>query len=231
MSQVHLSPETIKILKHFGEINQSIKIVPDQPLRSRTESKSQIAVAKLREEFPRQLCIYDLREFNQALGLFKKPVLDLSNEKFAVIQDGEGGRTRMRYLDAEEDLITSIDKDISMPHCEVELEITEDQLSSVLSAASVLKLPFIGFRSDGTDVYLCAFHSNDGDENETNSYSVRIADGDGTQYNLFLKAAGLILMPGNYKVNISSKKICQLENDDRGLTYFIGLEKSSEYGG
>lgn len=229
MSQVELSQDTIKILKHLGEINQSIKIVPGQPLRTRTESRSLMATFKPREDFPRQFCIYDLREFIQVINLFEKPILDLSNERFATILDGSDASKKMRYLDADEELITSPDKDPNMPACEIELTLTEAQLDSVMSAASVLKLPYIGVQSDGDDVYLKAFHTNNGDDSETNSYSVRIADGDGSVYNMFLKSSAMMLLSGDYQVSISSKRISQFTSESRNLTYYLALEVDSEY--
>lgn len=230
MSKIELSQDTIKLLKHLSEINQSLRIVPGQPLRSMTaKGKSFMVVADVAEEIPRTMNIYDLREFIQAVSLFHKPIVDFSSDKFVTIEDADG-YSKMRYQDANEELVQSPQKDVDMPPCEIEIDLAEDDLKNVMTAASVLKLPYVGFKSDGENVFFTAFNITDGDENETNNYVIKVGEGDGTPYSMYVKSNTMLMLEGDYDVVISSKKIARWKHKTSDLTYFMGMEGDSTYG-
>ena len=150
-----LSNDTLNVLKKLHSIDQSLRIVAETVetktdadgnekvvtiLRTKSQNKTMMARVEIVEEFPRDVNIYDLREFISVVNLVDDPELDFSNDKFIQINSVDG-KQKLRYLEANPDLITSyIAKDLKLGTEDIKLTVTEDQLKSVLTAASTLKL-------------------------------------------------------------------------------------------
>jgi hypothetical protein len=64
-----LSDKTLKILKNFSEINQSILIKEGNELRTISVMRNILAEAKVEEQFPKDFAIYDLNRFLNGLDL------------------------------------------------------------------------------------------------------------------------------------------------------------------
>ena len=68
---MQISNETIQILKNFAMINPSIGFSPGNTLQTVAPSKTVMAKAKIKEEFPTTGAIYDLRRFLGVVSLFE----------------------------------------------------------------------------------------------------------------------------------------------------------------
>ena len=72
----------------------------------------------------------------------------------------------------------------------------------------------------------------DKDNSTSNVYSIDVAgEYDTEDFNFILNISNLRMIPADYKVEISSKLISQFTSmdDDKDLTYWVALEKSSTY--
>ena len=58
-----LSNETLTVLKNFSSINQGIQFKKGNKLTTVSSGKTVLAQANLKDEFPKEFCIYDLNEF------------------------------------------------------------------------------------------------------------------------------------------------------------------------
>lgn len=228
MSTIKLSPETVSKLEKIYEINQSIKIVQDSGvLRSVSESKTVAMETPIAEKMPRTVCIYDLREFLSILKIIKDPVINLDNPKYMVIQSADGSQ-QIRYMDAAANIVNSsyMDKMPVIPVFDVEVMVAEDLMKAVMGAATNLGLEFVGFTSDGTNMYLKAFDLNNGDNNETNVFSVNM--GPNTHvFNMFYKTASWKVLEGACMFMISKSKVSCVESGD--LTFLMTLDAKSSF--
>lgn len=231
MSEVKLSGDTITMLKSLYEINQSLKMKGGtNVLKTIKDNKVMMAIASIEETIPRDINIYDLREFTNAIALFEDPILDLSVAGRVKIKSDTTNQ-KLTFIEADPSLITSyIEKSLPAMDYDVVLQVDKDVLAKVLSAATTLRLDYIGFQSDGEKVILTAFNQNNGSNNETSNFTVEL-DGavEGITYNMFMKTTSLKILPGNYTVSLCDKKWSKWESKDRELEYTVVFDVNSEY--
>lgn len=225
--KVKISKQDLETLKDMYMIDQTLKVVKDKTeLRSVNTSKTIACIANLEQAFPRTFCIYDLREFVGVVSIIENPVLDFSDSKFVLIKS-EDGKQQLRYLDGAENLINSyFEKDFNLPSEDINVNITGAQLKAVMNAATALKLEYVGFKSQDSKIYLCAFDRNNGSGEETNGFSIEVGETE-DEFQMFYKTENLSVLDGDCEFIISSKKISKVENGDK--TFFLALDANSTY--
>lgn len=226
-NEVKFSSDTLAVLKKLNKINQCLKIPKNsRELRSLNETRTTAAYINIEEELPRDFCIYDIGEFITVLSIIQNPIVDFSNPKYVTIKS-EDGSQKLKYLDASEDVINSYtDKVLKVPSEDVTINVSAAHVNSVLNAAKTLKLEFVGFTGDGEKVYISAFSRNNGDGQETNDYSIEVAETTEV-FKLFYKTEALQILDGEATFVISKKKISEVQNGK--FKYFITLDAKSEF--
>ena len=185
--------------------------------------KNILATAKVEEEFPQDIAIYDLSEFLGVLSLFNKPTFSF-DEKSMTIQD-EGTSTKSKYYFADSSILTTPQKDVKMPEAEVNFALTETDLTQVKKAAALMQLPDISITSNKGDIILSALDK----KNDTaNNYSVKIGKTN-ESFIFHFKTEHLKMLPGNYDVAISSKLISYFKHKIKPIQYWVALENTSKY--
>ncbi len=218
-----LSESTLEIFKNFSDINPNLMIKAGKELKTISTMKTIFATAKVEEEFPQDIAIYDLSEFLGVLSLFNKPTFSF-DEKSMTIQD-EGTSTKSKYYFADSSILTTPQKDVKMPEAEVNFALTETDLMQVKKAASLMQLPDISITSNKGDIILSALDK----KNDTaNNYSVKIGETN-ESFVFHFKAEHLKMLPGNYDVAISSKLISYFKHKIKPIQYWVALENTSKY--
>ena len=134
-----LSNETKEILKNFSTINQNLVIKEGSKISTMSAMKNIIANASVTEKFPQEFAIYDLNEFLAVISLFDKPELDFKDD--FVIITGEGSKDKVTYWYSDPSVVTTPQKEITMPSVEVSYKLSSSTLSEVQRAASVIGAP------------------------------------------------------------------------------------------
>ena len=234
MSTITLTAKTIATLKKMYDVDQSIKIPANSTtLRIKSQNNTMMAKCEIDVEFPRDVHIYDIREFNSVVAIVDNPELDFSDDKFVLVKSADG-KQKLRYLEAESSLIHSfIDKDLVLPSEEIELKVTQHQLKSVMTAANTMKLEYVGFIGADGVITLSSFNKNNGDGNDTNNFSIEVGDTD-VDFRMFYKLdihnIGVLLDEGDLIITISAKnKVSQIVTET-GKIFWIALDAKSEYG-
>ena len=223
---MNISNETIDVLKNFAAINPNIVINPGQVLKTISEAKNIMAVADIQEDFPQSFGIYDLNEFLSVISLIDSPDIDFDS-KFAIIKSSSSS---VKYYFSEQEILTTPQKDITMPECEFGVSISDDQLSQLKKAAAVLGHSELVLSGDNGSITATISDEKDATAN-TFSFDLDSNNECKNDFNFVINIANLKLLPGDYYVSISSKLISNWTNVSRGLpiNYFIALEKSSEF--
>ena len=99
LTDMKLSDKTIKLLKNFSSINQSILFKEGSKLRTISVMKNILAEATVDEEFPKDFGIYDLVQFLNGLDLHETPELDFTRDEHVVIKEG---KMRSKYFFADQ---------------------------------------------------------------------------------------------------------------------------------
>lgn len=247
MSTISISSETLSVFKKLYEIDQSLKIASDQVetktdsdgnekkvtvVRTKSANKTMMARVEIDEVFPRDLHIYDLREFISVVNIVKEPQFDFSDEKFVVIRSADD-KQKLRYLEANPDLIKSfIDKDLSLSNDDVEVVITAEQFKSVLTAAQTMRLNHIGFVSDGETLSISAFGMNNGDGKDTNNFNNELVECDKTFrmfYKLDVHNIQVLLGEGDLTITIDGKRKVSKVETQSGKVLWIAFDSKSEF--
>mgnify|MGYP001177737597 CR=1 FL=1 len=131
-----LSNQTKEILKNYSQINQNILIKQGNQLKTVSAMKNIVASATVPDEFSQEIPIYNLNEYLAAMSLFKEPVLSFNDKYMTIAEEDNSSSCKYHYSDPS--VIVTVDKEIKMPSIDVEVDITEDNLKKVITAAGTL---------------------------------------------------------------------------------------------
>lgn len=216
-----LSKETIGLVKNFAGINGNLLLKEGNRLSTISAQKNVMAEVTVAETFPEQFGIYDLNEFLGILSLFDDPDLSFS-DKFVTIKEGINS---VKYFAADPSVLSAPTKAITFPSSDVEVKITASQLNLLLKTASVLRSQDVSIVGDGGKIKI---QVGDKKNATANTYEVVVGETD-TSFRVNLKVENLKMLPGDYEVSISSKKISRFKSTTTDLTYYVAVEADSTF--
>ncbi len=218
-----LSDKTLVILKNFAGINNSILVKRGDNLRTISLAKNILAEANIKEEFPRDFAIYDLNQFLNGLGLHQDPELDFREDTFLSIREG---KRRVKYFFADPQVITSPpEKTLTLPTEDVCFQLDSITLEKLLKAAAVYQLPDLSAIGGAGVVKLVV---RDKKNDTSNEFAIVVGETK-DEFSFNFKVENIRIIPGSYKVVISSKLLAQYTNENHNLKYFIALEPDSTF--
>jgi len=214
-----LSKETTALIKNFASINSNLLLKSGNKLATISAQKNVMADATVSETFP-DFGIYDLNEFLGAMSLFEDPELDFS-EKYVTIKQGS---MSIKYFAADASVLTAPQKSITFPEAEIEFSMTAAMLNMIHRTASVLRAADVSIVGDGSTITAVV-----GDKKNAtgNSFSEPVGTTDKT-FKVNLKVENLKMIPGDYAVSISSKKISRFKGNG-DLVYYVAVEADSSF--
>lgn len=219
---MELSKETLTLIKNFAGINGSLMLKAGKRLSTISEGKNVMAEASIAEDLPIDFGIYDLNEFLNVVSLFPTTNLDFS-EKYVMVSDG--GASKIKYFAAGEGVVKSAPATIKFPGADVEFTLEATQLAMIQRTSSVLKASDVSIVGvDGKLKVIVSDKKND----TSNAYEVTIGDTDET-FKANIKVENLKMLPNDYTVSISKKKISRFKHTASDLTYYVAIEADSEF--
>lgn len=220
-----ISNETLNVLKNFSTINSSLVVKSGSVIRTVSPVKNILAEYTCTETFEQDFALYDLNEFLGGLTLFKDPEFVFDNASYLTIKSG---RSKVKYFFSDPSLITSpSDKQIPMDGDNVEFELGEEVLSSLLKAANVYQLKDLSLISDEGEINLVVRNK---DNDTSNSFSAKVGETD-KEFVFNFKIENIKIIPDVYKVLVSPQNVSQFISSKYNLQYWIALEPDSTFGG
>ena len=220
-----LSNETLTVLKNFSAINQGIQFKKGKKLTTVSSSKTVLAQANLKDEFPQEFCVYDLNEFLSVHSLYKDSEIDFTDSDIIFKNGKRKGNYRMT---ASTMIVTPPEKEITLPSVDCEFTLSAEDYDSLMKAASVLSSPNIAIQSDGEVIELVTF---DAANNAAHTNTIEVGTGNGKTYKIVFKTDNIKLISGSYTVKISFKGIGHFQNTKDDIQYWIAFEaKESKTG-
>jgi hypothetical protein len=216
-----LSKDTVSLFKNFAGINSNLLLKSGNEISTISAQKNVMSDVTVGETFPQDFGIYDLNEFLGAMSLFDDPELEF-NEKFVTIK--EAGSS-IKFFAADPSVLTVPTRKIAFPDAEIEFTFTATMLGMVHRTASVLRATDLQIIGDGSSITLVV-----GDKKNVtgNSYTAKAGITDKT-FQANLKVENLKMIPGDYVVSISSKKICRFKASSSDLVYYVAVEADSTF--
>lgn len=215
-----LSKETVALFKNFAGINSNLLLKNGNKLATISGQKNVMADATVSETFP-DFGIYDLNEFLGAMSLFDDPELDFQDKYVSIKQ----GNMNIKFFAADSSVLTAPQKAITFPEAEINFNITADKLTMIQKTASVLRSPDVSIVGDGSSITIVV-----GDKKNAtgNSFSESVGTTD-KKFKVNLKVENLKMLPGDYQVSISSKKISRFKSPSSDLVYYVAVEADSTF--
>jgi len=219
---MYLSTETISILKNLASINQSLLIKPGRRLRSMSAMKNILVEADIPEEFTRQVPIYDLNQFLNAMSLVPGCELVLDDNAITITDDTNS----IDYRYSDPSVITAPpDKELALPSEDVDVVLTEEHIEKVRKTAAVLQIPDVSLIGNGQEIMLTV---RDKKNSGSNSYRIVVGETESVfQFNL--KVENLKLIGGDYDVVVSKKNLAKFTHHSLPIVYFIAIEPDSTF--
>jgi len=217
---MELNENTLNVLKNFSTINPNLIINEGGKLKTVSESKTILAEANLDQMFPKQFGIYDVGEFLSVLNLVDGPRLRF--EDTHVVIGDRTGRAFIKYWYCAPEMLTTPQKDITMPECELTFQLDEDTLNKIKKASSVLGHGQVSISVRDSVPCLTIL---DEEDKTSNSFSIAV-DGDyqDDDFNFVWSIENWKMVPGNYEVTVSSKMISQFVNKETDIKYWVALK-------
>lgn len=215
-----LSKETLALFKNFAGINSNLLLKQGNKLATISAQKNVMSDATVAETFP-DFAIYDLNEFLGAMSLFDDPDLDFS-EKFVSISQGS---MKIKFFAADASVLVAPQKAITFPEAEINFALSAANLNMIHKTASVLRAADVSIVGDGSSITAVV-----GDKKNAtgNSFSEPVGSTDKT-FKVNLKVENLKMLPGDYNVSISSKKISRFQSTSSDLVYYVAVEADSTF--
>lgn len=214
-----ISKETVSILKTLANVNTNILLTPGSKLATISPQKNIVAEITVAESFPEEFGIYDLNEFLGVLSLFSDAELEFTDKQVTLSE----GRSSIKYFAADASILVKPTKALNFPAPEVTFTLPAATLAMAIKTASVLRSPDISFVGDGSEMSLVIV---DLKNPAANSFNLSLGETD-TTFRSNLKVENLKMMPGDYEVALTSKKISRFKNAANGAVFYVALELTS----
>lgn len=214
-----LSKQTITLLRNFAGINQNLLIRPGNSIMTVAPNKTSFAVATIEESFDTEFAIYDLNELLGVMSIFTDPDLMFS-EKSLVISEG---KNRIRYMPADPEVLIFPKKQPKFsdsPECTFNL--TAQQLQQIIKASSILKVPVVTVKGDGTKVSILV---HDKTNPNSNQFVIDVESDTSQVFDMHVKVESLKMLNEDYVVDVSFSKILRFTGDKK--TYLVTCETDS----
>ena len=217
-----LTNDTVSVLKNFATINQSILIKQGRKLRSMSAMKNILVEATITEEFTRDVAIYDLNQFLNALSLVSGGELSLNTDSIEITD----GTNSIDYRYSDPSVITAPpDKELTLQSEDVCVVLSEENIDKVKKTAAVLQIPDVSLVGNGTEIVLTVR-----DKKNSGSNAYRIVVGETTDVFQFnFKVENLKLINGDYDVIVSKKGLAQFTHHAMPIVYYVAIEPDSTF--
>jgi hypothetical protein len=217
------SENTLEVLKNFATLNQGIVVKPGNVLRTVSTLKTVVAEAVVEETFPNEFGVYDLNKLLSVIS-GNKNAPDISFEK-EYLSFASVGKIRIRYTEPTL-ILAPPKKNLDLPSVDVNFDFTSEIQNWVFHIAAILKTPNIVVKCDGKgeDINILAV---DVKGEIVDDASVKVNGSSDIAFQAVYKIDNLKILPGAYKVEISSAGISKFTNENKNVKYWIAIEKAS----
>ena len=219
-----LSNETVNVLRNFSDINQNILFKEGNKLNTISTMKNIMAKAEIKESIEQEVGVYDLPEFLRAIDSFQSPVIKFNGTTSLTIND-EKSTLKARYAFADKSTLVAPEKEIKMPDLSVCFQLKNNNYESLKKLYTNLSLPDIAIEGKNGKVSLVALDKKNSNSNQS---SIVVGEAD-SEFKAFIKTENMKLIPGDYDVVLSKKKIAHFKNQKVKVEYWIALEADSVF--
>ena len=216
-----ISKKTVELLKNFANINPNLMVKQGSKLATITAHKNVMASVTVDESFPNDFGIYDLNELLGAVSLFEDPDFEFTATNVKIKQ----GKNSIKYNAADASVLVTPSKEIVFPESDIDFTLTASDLAMIQKTSSILRGSDLAISGDGSKITATVL---DKKNPALNTYSLELGATDKT-FNVFLKVENLKMLPGDYSVSVSKKKISRFKAAGGDLVYYVAVEADTTF--
>lgn len=213
------SENTLSILKNFNAINPNIFVKHGNLLSTINASETIFAKADVAETFEVDFAIYELGSLLGALSLFENPEVEFGDTSLLISKDSK----TIKYGYADPSTVLSPKKStIDIGTDVISLELSKDDIASVLKASSVIDLPHVSLVGNDSNLFL---KSSNKKNPATDCFTLNLNQSTDKKFEAVILIERLqSLLPGAYIVEISPKGLIHWSNKNLNVEYWTAVE-------
>lgn len=217
-----LNPNTLKVLKNFARISPHFSFKKGNKISTWSKTKQILAIATLDQELDQEFAVHDLSRFLSALSLIDGEPEIIKGGNVVKIGDG------VKFVDYTPSdpgmLLIPPDREPRFSNEGVILiSVSDDNIKSVLKTADVLSLRDIIIEGKDGQISLS---STNLDNPSSDEGGVSLSSSNEKEFKAIFSREDMIFLPGNYKVEISDKRIAKWVGDN--IEYYVAMDSRSE---
>lgn len=216
-----LSPETIEILENFSKINPNLRIVRGSVLQTVGEPASIFARATLKEEFPVNYGIYDLKQFLNTIAMFKDPDLEFSEDVLHIV-DSADTSIHTEYYAADESILTRIPNVKQLPTPNAMFSLTGANIKRLERASSTLNCNSLRIHTKDGKVLAVVYDKSGAIKN---TFTIVLNPNyEGEPFDAVIDIKRMTIVDGDYNCSYYTGKCVYFVNRDKEIEYLISVE-------
>ena len=220
---MQLDKDTIVKLKNFATINPNLVYNGSGKLKTISEAKNILAEANI-EDGVNKLNVYDLNEFLSVYSLINDGDITF-NENECIIKNGS---QKVKYVYADPNILTSPQKDITMPPADYTFTLKQEDLNTIRKASSTLGHNTLRIKLANQSGDITVVDSTGASKNDFTLQSITSpTTSENVSFSFDILINNLKLIDDDYTVHLSNKLISKWEGSF--ATYFIALESTSNF--
>ena len=220
---MRLSNSTLKILRNFSDINNTILIRKGNSLVTVDPQKRIVADANINESLPQDFAIYDINKFLGVNSIWENSDLDFKQDKVVfnresrfldyfyydptVVQDAEPTRQKIPTVFNEDSIVKKF-------------TINEDDLKMLRQNASLLALTHITFSSDDSSIKVIG---QDLSTPSQGKFTLNVSGECKSSGSFNMLFENLKILPDSYDVEVSPT-VAHFIGKTTGVQYWIVME-------
>lgn len=220
---MQLSKETSDILKNFSQINTNLVVKPGTNISTVSVSKDILAEYEGTDKFDKQISLFNLNEFLGVVGSFSNPDLVLDTKTVTIKE----GKQKVTYMYADENLLTTPQKSITMPKVDISFTLSAADLAKLQKMSAILAVEDLTVEGDGKKLIAKVLDY----KNPTgNTFELDLDTKSAVKFVAHFKVDKFTkLFPSEYTVEISSLKISKFSSTTMKLKYYLAVEADSTF--
>ena len=227
-----LSDKTTKLLKNFSSINNSILLVPGNTIFVSSHEDNFCARAKIEEEIPVEVPIYDFSTFLAVLSMFKEPVCSF-RDKYVLIQQGKhcahyrySDKTLLKHrynYDKTQNFLNNVAHKIEY---KTEFEMSQASVSALRRAQNIMNL---GNTKVFTKEGFVIFEVYDGANSSLGNYVIETEQKSSVEFSAEFSLKEFLAIEDDYAVKVGDMNLL-FEGKNVPVNYWLSTYDAVEFG-
>ena len=233
MADYEVSESTLKILKNFSGISDSVRLRLGTTQRTVSAAKSMMAIAEFDTPWPMETPIYQLPELINNLTSYDRPTLTFEEKQFVIRGYDSPSHVEYPYSDASV-VIVPPEKNFDLSDPVAVFTLPAKAVAEIKKFSQVNTLPTVTIELDGGTASSIIVKPMDEKNPVTRTYSYPVSEDpkrvdrlmDGVQQTSKFKREHFdLLLDGEYVVTVGAKwSYVYLKHQSMPVSYFIVLK-------